>query len=95
MFIKDEHIWNTQWLGKLSKCCFSIVVAENIIKAHCSRIKLSMCFTGGGWGGGEGVVRDQISDIRPLKIKYQISDPPKNQISDIMRSQKNQIGYLA
>ena len=28
------------------------------------------------WGGGGGVERDQISDIRPpKKIKYQISHP--------------------
>ena len=46
---------------------------------------------GGGGGGGGGVERDKISE--PLKIKYQISDPSKNQISDITRSQK--IRYLA
>ena len=35
-------------------------------------------------GGGGGVELDQISDIRPpKKIKYQISHPLKNQISDL------------
>ena len=52
--------------------------------------------------GGGGVERDQIWDIRPrkksniryhtaYKIKYQISDPKKNQISDISRLLQNQI----
>ena len=43
-------------------------------------------------GGGGDVIRYQILD--PLKIKYQISDPPKNQISFITASQKNQISDL-
>ena len=46
-------------------------------------------------GGGGGVERDQISDIRhPKKIKYQISDPPTNQISHITRSQKSEDIWL-
>ena len=34
-----------QTLGKLSKCCFSKVVADNISKEHYIRIKRSMCIT--------------------------------------------------
>ena len=37
-------------------------------------------------GGGWNAIRYKIVD--PLKIKYQISDHQKNQISDITRSQK-------
>ena len=58
----------------------SIYYYLNIVKMAASTIE-----GGGGWNA----IRYQILD--PLKIKYQISDPQKNQISDIMSSQKSDI----
>ena len=76
-------LYNSSNAGEVIKMLFSIVVADNIIKAHCSRIKLPMCITGGGGGGVEG--DGTRSDIRA----------PKNQISDIRPPKKTNIRYHA
>ena len=41
-------LYNISNTGEVIKMFFFIVVVNNIIKAHCSRIKRSMCITGGG-----------------------------------------------
>ena len=47
------------------------------------------------WGGGGGVERDHISDIRsPNKIKYQVSDPPKLIKYQISHPLKNQMSDI-